>query len=187
MNAKEQKQTSKFLSLVLRHDPGRIGIELDDTGWTNVDTLLTQMGQHGLKLNLDELQNVVANNDKQRFEFSDDKLRIRARQGHSVTVELDHPEAIPPEFLFHGTPQQAVASILETGLKPMQRHHVHLHQDPSLATSVGGRRGKPVLLRVRALEMSSHNLVFYLTPNEVWLVDSVPPNFIDVIDSSSSM
>ena len=181
MNDKQQKQTSKFLSLVLRHNPDHIGIQLDSAGWTSVERLLDQMKQHRHRITRDELKYVVENNDKQRFEFSNDGESIRATQGHSVSVDLDHPEATPPDFLFHGTPEQAVDSILATGLKPMQRHHVHLHQDRSLAKNVGGRRGKPVLLRINAQSMAQQNHVFYVTPNQVWLVAHVPPEFIEVL------
>ena len=33
-------QTSKFLSRILRHDPGMVGMELDEHGWADVEELL---------------------------------------------------------------------------------------------------------------------------------------------------
>lgn len=179
MNTKETKKTSKFLSLVLRHQPRTIGIELDESGWVDVDVLLSALDRHRRPLTLAQLQSVVAENDKQRFAFSEDGKRIRANQGHSVKVELNYEPAEPPEILLHGAPEQFVAPIRETGLKKMKRHDVHLHADAAVAQNVGQRRGKPVILKIRSGDMHRAGHKFYVTPNGVWLVDSVPAEFIE--------
>ena len=165
--------------MVLRHRPEAIGIQLDSNGWINVDELLTAMDRHGRTISRFELESVVRNNDKQRFAFSDDGIRIRANQGHSVLIDLGYEPAIPPEILLHGTPEYAVAAIKREGLKKMNRHHVHLHVDAKTTIEVGQRRGRPILLRVKAFEMHEHGFSFYVTPNHVWLVDEVPPEFIE--------
>ncbi len=181
MNPNQAKRTSKFLSLVLRHQPQTIGIKLDSSGWVSVDELLAAINRHpnNIKLDRKSLEQVVSDNDKQRFEFSEDCSSIRARQGHSVNVDLGYPPATPPETLLHGTPRKFVAPILETGLKKMNRHHVHLHTDLKTATAVGARRGDSVLLTVRSGEMHRAGFIFFVTENGVWLTDHVPPEFID--------
>ena len=155
MNPDQTKRTSKFLSLVLRHQPQTIGIKLDSSGWVSVDELLAAINRHpnNIKLNRKSLEQVVVSNDKQRFEFNEGLSSIRARQGHSVSVDLGYPPATPPETLLHGTPRKFVAPILETGIKKMNRHHVHLHTDQKTATAVGARRGVSVLLSVRSGDM----------------------------------
>jgi putative RNA 2'-phosphotransferase len=172
-------RASKFLSLVLRHDPGRIGIVLDDAGWTDVAALLAACARHGVPLTRAQLAEVVATSDKQRFALSPDGERIRANQGHSVEVDLQLAPAEPPATLFHGTVESALASIRAQGLVRGQRHHVHLSSDIATATRVGGRRGKPIVLTIRAGEMAAAGHVFYCSANGVWLVDHVPPAFID--------
>ena len=179
MDAQQTKKTSKFLSLVLRHQPETIGITLDDAGWVTVEELLTALARHGRALTREQLNFVVENNDKQRFAFSDDGKQIRANQGHSVEVELGYEPCTPPEILYHGTPEQFVAPIRRDGLHRMQRHHVHLHEDVNTATAVGNRRGKPVLLRVRARAMHDAGHAFFVTANHVWLTDHVPSEFIE--------
>ena len=174
-----QKRTSKFLSLVLRHQPETIGIELDEMGWVQVDELLAALNRHGRDMTRRQLASLVADNDKQRFAFSDDGQSIRANQGHSIEVELDHPITAPPEILLHGTPQKFVESIRKKGIKKLKRHDVHLHEDLKVAKDVGDRRGKAVILRIRSGEMHEAGHEFYLTPNKVWLVDNVPPEFIE--------
>lgn len=178
MNREQKKKISKWMSLVLRHEPDSIGIQLDSAGWVAVDQLLLGMNRSGKKISREQIQTVVRDNDKQRFEFSEDGIRIRATQGHSVVVELDHPAAVPPDVLFHGTPGKYVESIRKQGLMKQQRHHVHLHTDASLASEVGSRRGRPCLLEINAKQMSADGIVFYVTPNDVWLTDHVPPNYI---------
>ncbi|HLL21936.1 MAG TPA: RNA 2'-phosphotransferase [Kofleriaceae bacterium] len=173
-------RVSKFLSLVLRHDPARIGITLDEAGWTDVDALLAACAAHGVAITRAELDALVASSDKQRYALSPDGARIRANQGHSVPVSLGLLPATPPERLYHGTVDAALPGIRAQGIVKGARHHVHLSADMPTATKVGSRRGKPVLLVVRAAEMAAAGHVFYRSENGVWLADHVPPAFIDV-------
>ena len=179
MNEKQTKSTSKFLSLVLRHQPDTLGITLSESGWVSVESLLIAMSKNGKTITREQLQTVVSTNDKQRFEFNADGKQIRARQGHSVEVELGYEPTEPPEFLYHGTPGKVVSDIRKTGLKKQKRHDVHLHENTNTASEAGGRRGKPVLLVIRSKEMFDQGYKFYVTDNKVWLTDSVPAEFID--------
>jgi len=180
MEEKQLKNYSKFMSLVLRHDPGKIGIKLDDAGWTDVDKLLKNAAEHkrirGLTREI--LQTVVETNNKKRFELSEDGLRIRARQGHSVQVELGDEEREPPECLYHGTPTKFVIPIKSGGLIKMSRHAVHLSPDYETAINVGSRRGKPVIIKVKALVMHQDGFKFHLTGNGVWYTDHVPKEYL---------
>ena len=141
---------SKFLSLVLRHQPEKIGLQLEAAGWVAVDELLAACRAHGRAITLAELQFVVANNDKQRFSFSADGSLIRANQGHSIEVELGYAPATPPATLYHGTAECFMGSIKAKGLLKGRRHHVHLSADEATAIKVGQRHGKPVVLQVQA-------------------------------------
>jgi putative RNA 2'-phosphotransferase len=179
MTDKEIIKTSKFLSLVLRHEPERVGLKLDDAGWTGVDELLQAVNRHGPALTLEQLKHIVATSDKKRFAFSEDGLRIRASQGHSVEVDLQYPPQTPPEILYHGTATRFLDGIRQSGLKRMARHDVHLSAETNVTLQVGGRHGKPLLLTIRAGEMHRAGFVFRLSANGVWLVDHVPPQFID--------
>jgi uncharacterized protein (TIGR02452 family) len=170
---------SKFLSLVLRHEPARIGISLDSAGWTDVAALLAACAAHGVSLTRDELVQLVASSDKQRFALSDDGTRIRANQGHSVEVELELAPAMPPALLYHGTVDRFLDSIRAQGLIKGERHHVHLSADLATAQKVGGRRGKPVVLVVRAADMVAAGHTFFVSDNGVWLTETVPPAFLD--------
>ncbi len=169
---------SKFVSLVLRHDPDRGGITLDPTGWADIDQLIAGARRAGVPMTRRTLEDVVAGNEKQRFEFDDDHRRIRARQGHSVDVDLQLPPAVPPEVLYHGTADRFVASILAEGLRPGTRRHVHLSADDTTAKAVGARHGRPVVLVVRAGDLHRSGHVFHLSTNGVWLTDAVPPVYV---------
>jgi putative RNA 2'-phosphotransferase len=171
-------RVSKFLSLVLRHDPARIGITLDEAGWTDVDALLAACAANGVKISRAELDDIVASSDKQRYAFDEARTRIRANQGHSVPVSLGLSPIVPPETLFHGTVEAALPGIREQGLIKGARHDVHLSADLETATKVGSRRGKPVILSIRAGAMADAGHVFYRSANGVWLTAHVPPEFI---------
>ncbi len=170
---------SKFLSLVLRHEPGLIGIALDDAGWTDVDALLAACARHGQPVTRAELDELVAASDKQRFAFSPDGRQIRANQGHSVEVDLALEPITPPAVLLHGTVDKFLAAIRAQGLIKGERHHVHLSAERETANKVGQRRGRAVVLTVQAGAMAAAGHVFYRSANGVWLVDHVPPAFID--------
>src|SRR5262245_36958476 len=143
MNDKETTRKSKFLSLILRHEPQRIGLKLGDGGWVSVSELLKALEQHHVPISLEELKQIVATSDKKRFAFSDDEQRIRANQGHSVAVDLEYPPQPPPEILYHGTATRFVESIRQRGLQKMDRHDVHLSAETKVALQVGGRYGRP--------------------------------------------
>ncbi|WP_329346326.1 RNA 2'-phosphotransferase [Streptomyces microflavus] len=172
MDERRTVKVSKYLSAHLRHQPERIGLTLDDNGWVAVGTLLDAAARHGFPVTRAELDHVVAVNDKRRFTVDGD--RIRANQGHTVTVDLD----LPPAYLYHGTVAPAMDAIRAEGLRPMARHHVHLSPDRETATRVGARRGRPLVLTVDAGAMHRAGHVFRVSANGVWLADAVPPEFL---------
>lgn len=180
MNEKERTRTSKFLSLVLRHEPEKVGLQLDPNGWVEVEALVAALRSHGRTVDRDELDEIVAACPKQRFAFSADRLRIRANQGHSVEIELGYVPQTPPDYLFHGTATRFLDSILSTGLNKAERHHVHLSAERDTAEKVGPRHGKPVILTIRAGAMHAAGHAFFLSENGVWLTDRVPVEFIQV-------
>ena len=170
---------SKFLSLVLRHQPQRAGIELDEAGWVDVDELLAGCARSGIRLDRARLEQLVRDSDKQRFALSEDGKRIRANQGHSVEVSLGYTPKEPPEVLFHGTVERFLSSIREKGLLRGSRHHVHLSADESTAAKVGQRRGRPVVLRVHAGAMHRDGHEFFVSDNGVWLTEHVPAIYLE--------
>ena len=171
---------SKRLSFVLRHRPDSVGLTLGPAGWVDVEELLAALARNGLRLTRGELDAVVAGNDKQRFAFDESGTRIRASQGHSVPVVLGYGPATPPDVLFHGTVQRFLPAILADGLRPGNRHAVHLSRDAETATTVGGRRGRPVVLRVDAAAMAADGHLFTVSANGVWLTDAVPVRYLQI-------
>ena len=182
MNENQQKRISKNLSYVLRHRPDTIGLELQEGGWVDVPVLLDAMKRSGKAVSLEELQIVVAENNKQRFEFSADGAQIRARQGHSVEVDLGYEATTPPAVLYHGTATRNLDSIFADGLQKGRRHHVHLSTNKETMIQVAMRHGKPVLLAVDAALMSEAGCEFYVTSNDVWLTDHVAPEYLTVVE-----
>jgi len=179
---KDITNLSKFLSLILRHQPQLIGIELNEQGWVNVDKLIRQANLHGHTLDRELLYHVVETNNKKRFAFDETGQHIRASQGHSVEVELGYQAQMPPETLYHGSGEKSVSSILNTGLEKRSRQHVHLSRDIETAIQVGSRHGKPAVFKVLAGEMHKNGYVFYLSENKVWLTDAVPVEFLKLTE-----
>lgn len=178
---KNMTRLSKFLSLVLRHKPEAIGIELGDGGWTDVDVLLDAMNKHGRELSKDMLVKIVKDDEKQRYSFNDDtQSQIRANQGHSVPIDLKLAVADPPDELYHGTATRHLDAIFAGGLSKMKRHHVHMSPDVETATKVGRRHGKPIVLTIDAKQMQADGYEFFVSDNEVWLTDHVEPKYLRI-------
>ena len=168
---------SKFISLILRHQPEIIGITLDEHGWAEVDELIAGVSKTR-PLTMEMLEEIVRTDSKQRYSFSGDKRLIRANQGHSVKVDVELPEVIPPELLYHGTAERFLPSIMEQGLLPISRLYVHLSKDEQTAVKVGSRHGKPVVLAVDAGQMTRDGHTFWLSVNGVWLTKAVPVQYL---------
>lgn len=183
---KQITHISKFLSLVLRHQPETISIQLDQSGWAEVSELIEKANSHGVKLDRAILDHVVVTNSKKRFAFNDALDKIRASQGHSIEIELGYTNQKPPKILYHGTGDKSVQSILNKGLEKRDRQHVHLSADMETAIKVGQRHGRPFVFKVLAEQMYNNNFQFFISDNGVWLTDNVPAEYLERNDESKN-
>lgn len=172
------KDTSKYMSLILRHKPETIGISLDEHGWANVDELIEGISKTH-EFNMDILEEIVRTDEKQRYSFNDDKTLIRANQGHSIPVDVELEKTEPPKYLYHGTGEKFREAIEKQGLISKSRLYVHLSFDIETAVKVGSRHGKPVVYRVSSEQMHKEGFDFYKSVNGVWLVEKVPLQYIE--------
>ena len=173
-----KKDLSKFISLILRHKPETIGIALDEHGWADVKELIEGINKSH-PLTMEVLEEIVAEDEKQRYSFNEDKTKIRANQGHSVQVDVELEEKEPPKILYHGTGEKYVTSIEENGLIPKSRLYVHLSKDVETAFKVGSRHGRPVVYTVDSSRMYEDGYHFYLSANGVWLTKAVPVRYLN--------
>ena len=171
-------ETSRYLSLILRHKPEAAGIALDEHGWANVAELVDSIGKTQ-PFDFKALEEIVRADEKQRYSFNEDGTLIRANQGHSVPVDVELDVVAPPEFLWHGTGQKYASAIDRDGLIPKSRLYVHLSDDVDTAIRVGARHGKPVVYRVLAAQMESSGYLFYRSRNGVWLTKAVPAKYLE--------
>ena len=173
------KKTSKFISLILRHKPDVIDITLDEHGWADVQELIDGINRSGgHELDMDMLEEIVRTDEKQRYSFNEDHTLIRANQGHSIPVDVELEEKIPPDILWHGTGEKYVSSIDEQGLIPKSRLYVHLSSDMETARKVGSRHGKPVIYEIDCRRMTEDGYRFFLSANRVWLIREVPARYL---------
>lgn len=178
MSDRRLKDISKYISLILRHKPETIGISLDEHGWADVGELINGINRTQ-PFNMEMLARIVAEDEKQRYSFNEDKTLIRANQGHSVPVDVELEELKPPEYLYHGTGEKYTASIDENGLIPKSRLYVHLSSDVETAVKVGNRHGRAVVYRVCTGRMYENGYHFYKSVNGVWLTKKVPAEYIE--------
>lgn len=173
------ERAARWVVWALRHDPKEAGIEVDREGFALVTDIIKAARSFKHTLTAEAVENIVAADSKQRLEYSTNRLKLRAAQGHSFEVDLSEQRAEPPELLFHGTATHVIDAIRRDGLRPQRRQYVHLSHELETATKVGSRHGTPVILSVKAGEMSRSGAVFLRASNGVWLVGEVPPTAID--------
>ncbi len=169
---------SKLMSYVLRHHPEELGITLDENGWVDLKNFTQSLRSRDKTISVDKVREVVESCEKQRFSIDETQQKIRANQGHSIQVDLQLRAQQPPDILYHGTVDRFLDAILRVGLLPQQRHHVHLTESLNTAKSVGARRGRAVILEIETGELVSNGAQFYLSENQVWLIDHVPAQYI---------
>ncbi len=179
MTEQDIKRASKTFSHALRHAPEALNLRMDAQGWVMVDELLLQFSKKHFGITFQDLEKIVAENNKKRFAFNEDFTKIRASQGHSLDfVQMDYVPVEPPEVLYHGTGTNTVAIIKEEGIKKLTRQYVHLSQDTETANNVGSRHGKPFIFTVLAKKMHEAGHLFFQSENGVWLTDFVPIEFL---------
>lgn len=181
MNEKDKKHISKFISLVLRHAPEKIGLKLDENGWADINELIQKSKGKNIFFTHDELNLIVKTNDKKRFALNEDSSKIRANQGHSINIEIGLLPIEPLLLLYHGTGEKSVDFILKSGIQKMTRQYVHLSQDIVTATNVGFRHGRPRIFKVNSRYMYENGIDFFQSENGVWLTDYVDKEYIELI------
>jgi len=171
---------SRILIRALRHDPDILGLKLDARGWAMVSDVLKSLSIKKIDLDI-----IVSNDNKNRFEYDNRQIKIRASQGHSIMnleVYKDWDVFVPQSYLYHGTPDFSVDKIMKNSLKPMGRTHVHLSKDIETAWNVGKRHGMPIILEIDAVNMFEDGYDFYESKNGVILVKEVPNIYISKLD-----
>lgn len=181
MDDRRRVRVSKYLAKHLRHKPERLELALQPGGWVQIDQLLEACRTRGMVIGRAELEEVVATSDKRRFAIDPSGERIRAQQGHSVPVDLGYEPTVPPGLLYHGTARASLDAIFADGLERGRRHQVHLSPDVETARRVGARHGRPAVLEVDAAGLHRDGVPLYLSGNDVWLVDEVPPAYLRVV------
>ena len=180
MSPQQEKRLSKLLSLMLRHEPEKFGLTLDQHGFVPLADVLraVRSRREWQDTGEEQIRLVVRHSDKQRFEIQGEN--IRARYGHSVEGQIDYEPVEPPEILYHGTAPQSLPAIRREGLRAMRRQYVHLSIEPEQARLVGSRHApRPVILRVRAREAWQSGVKFYRPEARLFLADAVPAEFVE--------
>lgn len=169
---------SIFLSLVLRHKPDAIKMELDDYGYLPVDKMIVRIQETGRHIDRQILDEIVSSDEKGRYSYNGDKSKIRANQGHSIEVDVGLKRSNPPKILYHGTSVENAESIKREGIKKQSRLYVHLTEDYEIAKKTGSRKGTSKVLKIDSQLMSKNGYEFLLSENGVWLTNNVPPKYL---------
>ncbi|HBF4616110.1 RNA 2'-phosphotransferase [Clostridioides difficile] len=176
----KKDKLSIFISLILRHKPETIGIKLDDYGYADVNELIEKINNTGRNINIEILEQIVKEDNKQRYSFNEDRSKIRANQGHSINVNVELRELEPPRFLYHGTATRFLDNIKKEGIISKSRLYVHLSNDIDTAVQVGKRHGIPIVLKINAGKMYENDYKFYLSENNIWLCEYIPFKYVEI-------
>lgn len=174
-------ELSKELSYILRHNPQKIGLAIDNEGWVDIIELVSCLRTKSQFscLTIDDVVEMIKFSEKKRHEIVNG--RIRALYGHSLEQKIAMCPLHPPISLYHGTSRDSLDSIMREGLISQQRQYVHLSSKSSTAIAVGKRRdSKPVVLTINAYQAHEEGVLFYLANEDIWLADKVPAKYISI-------
>lgn len=204
INQKRLTIISKLLSKILRHQAVNEGFSIDEDGYVPLDELLKSNKFKSLKTTEDDIENILLNDKKGRFQMDSSKRKIRAVQGHSIqTLSADkiltritneNMHLLPnynkeKYFIIHGTSKQNYQSIIESKyLRRMERTHVHftyeVPKDNRVVVS-GFRNSSKILIFIEIHKLLLNDKFkdcVYLSNNNVILVSKdIPTDFIDHI------
>ena len=175
---------SRYIALLLRHQPEKAGLCLDKHGWAEVGALIEGVKQRYPEFNKEILDEIVARDSKQRYAYNYNQTMIRANQGHSIPVDVELKQSLPPAILYHGTGEKYVSSIQKMGLLPKSRLYVHLSSDIQTAIQVGKRHGQPIVYQIDTQQMVHDGFIFYLSANHIWLTKAVPVQYLKIIETN---
>ncbi|WP_107571906.1 RNA 2'-phosphotransferase [Clostridioides difficile] len=176
----KKDKLSIFISLILRHKPETIGIKLDEYGYADVNKLIEKINNTGRNINIEILEQIVKEDNKQRYSFNKDRSNIRANQGHSINVNVELRELEPPRFLYHGTATRFLDNIKKEGIISKSRLYVHLSNDIDTAVHVGKRHGISIVLKINTGKMYENGYKFYLSENNIWLCEYIPFKYVKI-------
>ena len=171
---------SKRLSYILRHNPNRFNVLLDEEGWANIDSILDALHNFPdlIDLKKEDLLYLVSSQTKTRFQLS--KNKIKATYGHTVSILKENPMK-PPDILYHGTSPKFVKSIMKYGLLKMKRQYVHLSIDLDTAIETGKRKARnPAIIKVDSKTAYNKGVIFYKGSDKVWLSENLLPIFLKI-------
>ena len=192
MNDKKESKLealSKFLTLILRHKPDILGIQLDKRGFVNLDILVERIKKvkNFSWVTKRDILSLVESDEKGRFEIkkANKNLLIRARYGHNINLDIEiEYEKVEPgsiKYLFHGTNSKVLPWILKEGLMPMARKYVHLSPTPEDAYMVGSRRrGKVVILKIDVERYLKDGGIIWKATDKVYLAKHIPPQYLSI-------
>ena len=134
---------SKLLTLILRHEPERVGIKLRPDGFVNLDELVACIRKirRFAWVKMEDILFIAKNDTKGRFELQsmEDRILIRARYGHNkrLGIRIEYPEVKLGEvkLLYHGTKRAFLGSIMKEGLRPMNRMYAVSYTHLTLPTT----------------------------------------------------
>ncbi|MGA9098255.1 MAG: RNA 2'-phosphotransferase [Methanotrichaceae archaeon] len=175
------EQLGRLVAGALRHFPDDFGLTMDSKGWVD----LTKMGDLIRKrhhwADKDMVIALAQSDPKHRYEIEDNK--IRARYGHSVNVDLDHPENKLPK-LYYGASEEEADRILEIGLKPASQRYVHLSTTSEKAWHVATfRTGNPKIIQVDAAAAQKEGVKMMTVNDDIAISEKIPSKFLSILSS----
>jgi putative RNA 2'-phosphotransferase len=173
------EQLGRLVAGCLRHFPGDLGLVMDGQGWVDLTSLGQVVASRHHWAGKELVIALVQSDSKQRYEIAGD--RVRARYGHSVDVELDHPENKLPR-LYYGASEEEADRILEIGIKPASQRYVHLSTTAEKAWHVATfRTGNPRVIQAEAAAAQQAGVRMMTVNDDIVISDMIPARFLSIL------
>ena len=189
MRTGERNSIARRLALVLRHAPEKFDLEMDINGWVDVKDIVRQFKKQGGKRNHwlrpHHLSAIVETDPKGRYDIRGNT--IRATYGHTVEIEIDLPTDNIPDALYYPCDPVETENLLEVGISPSGRSHVHLSASIKTAAEAGHVHfALPTILEVDTAQMIAAGETIWHAGITVYLTDNTPAKYLSVIDNDDA-
>ena len=186
MRTGERNSLARRLALVLRHAPEKFDLEMDINGWVDVKDIVRKFKKQGGKRNHwlrpHHLSAVVETDPKGRYDIRGNT--IRATYGHTVEIEIDLPTDNIPDALYYPCDPVETENLLEVGISPSGRSHVHLSASIKTAAEAGHVHfALPTILEIDTAQMIAAGETIWHAGITVYLTDNTPAKYLSVIDN----
>jgi len=186
MSDRELDSLGRIMAGVLRHFPEKLGVTMDGHGWVDISEFVEAVGgsRSGFQWLRDHhIEAIAVTDPKGRYQV--DGGMIRATYGHTIDIRLDDLPLAEHDDFYYPVTEEEIDIILEGGLNPIDRKHVHLSGSLEKAIEAGKVRTEvPLILHIDGKRAREDGVKIYRAGKDVYITERIDAKYISKAEGS---